>query len=204
MAKRHVAPIEGPRLRLRLADAADLPRTLSWRNQDGIRKWFVHSEPLTPDQHRGWFLKYLDRDDDFLFLIEETDRLRKPIGQVGLYRIDWPGRSAEFGRILIGEPDARGLGYAGEATALLLGFAFRDWGLGAVDLEVFADNERAIRVYRRCGFEATGERDGLVLMRATPERFARCSRSIEGPDEGAESTGGPSGPPSAPRMTGAA
>jgi RimJ/RimL family protein N-acetyltransferase len=170
--KRSVPPIPGPRVRLRLVEPDDLPRTLAWRNQDQVRQWFVHSAVLTWEQHEGWYRKYLDRDDDSLFLIEETDRLHKPIGQVSLYKLDWRVGSAEFGRILIGEPDAHGAGYAHEATAVLLDFAFRDWGLREVYLEVFAHNARAIRVYEQCGFRPGPEAGGLVPMRVTSAAFA--------------------------------
>src|SRR5262249_23860431 len=94
-------------------------------------------------------------------------------GQVSLYRVDREARTAEYGRILIGEPAAQGGGYAGEATAVLLAFAFDEWELRTIELEVYADNERALRVYHRCGFESLELTDGLLRMRVTPERFAR-------------------------------
>jgi RimJ/RimL family protein N-acetyltransferase len=173
LPKRLIDPIQGPRLRLRPLEAADLPTTLGWRNQDHIRRWFVHSERLTWEQHRSWFFKYLERDDDYLFMVEETESLQKPVGQVGLYRIDWPGRRAEFGRLLIGEPDAQGCGLAREATSLLLAYAFTEWGLRTIELEVFADNRRALRLYHQCGFEPSSEGHGMVQMRVTAEQFSR-------------------------------
>ncbi len=166
-----VGPLVGERLRLRLLEERDLEMTLAWRNQDDIRRWFVHSDPLALDAHRAWFDRYQQRDDDFLFLIEEIDRLRKPIGQAGLYHIDRDAGRAEFGRILIGEPDARGSGFAREATALLLSLALDHWGLDAVDLEVFHDNLPALQTYRRVGFEATHEADGLIRMQVTGPQF---------------------------------
>jgi diamine N-acetyltransferase len=170
--KRAILPIVGPRLTLRLLESRDLPRTLTWRNQDHIRRWFVHSAVLTWDQHCGWYQKYLQKDDDFLFVIDETARLHKPIGQVSLYKIDWQAGSAEFGRIMIGENDAHGAGYAIEATALLVDFGFRQLGLREIYLEVFTQNGRAIHVYEKCGFRAEAESNGLLPMRVTPGTFA--------------------------------
>src|SRR5262249_15184568 len=117
MAKRAMSIVAGQRVRLRLLTEADLPMTLAWRNQDHIRKWFLNSNLITPEEHRGWFSKYLARDDDFVFVIEEQQVLRKPVGQVSLYRIEWQLGRAEYGRLLIGEPDAAGRGLAREATA---------------------------------------------------------------------------------------
>ena len=86
MPKPTVAPIVGSRVQLRLLSAADLPLTLAWRNQDQIRRWFVHSDVLTWDQHHAWFQRYAERDDDFLFVIEDTVRLRRhPEGAVHLF-----------------------------------------------------------------------------------------------------------------------
>jgi len=49
--------------------------TRAWRNQDHIRKWFFHSDPITTEQHLAWWQRYQDRDDDFVFIIEETETL---------------------------------------------------------------------------------------------------------------------------------
>ena len=54
--------------------------TLAWRNQDHIRRWFLTSDLISPEQHRAWFEQYQDRDDDFVFVIEETETLKpRPI-----------------------------------------------------------------------------------------------------------------------------
>ncbi len=65
-------------------------------------------------------------------------------------------RSAYF-RILIGEKGWWGHGYGREATELTMQEGFDRLGLDEVKLEVFATNERAVRAYRRVGFEQTGE-----------------------------------------------
>jgi RimJ/RimL family protein N-acetyltransferase len=76
MGKRHLPPIQAGRVRLRLLEEQDLPRTLAWRNQDHIRRWFFFNERLTLEQHTGWFARYQQRDDDFVFIIEETESSR--------------------------------------------------------------------------------------------------------------------------------
>jgi len=162
VAKRAIPPLVGHRVRLRLLEEPDLPHTLAWRNRDHIRRWFVYSKVIEPEQHRQWFEAYRDRDDDFAFIIEETQDLRKPIGQVSLYRIDWDQRRAEYGRLMIGEADAAGRGLAYEATEILLRFATTTLGLREIELEVFADNAAAIRIYTACGFRVR-ERSGALL-----------------------------------------
>lgn len=166
MPKRDVPSIVGPRTRLRPLNRDDLERTLAWRNRDDNRRWFLHSQPITWEQHTRWFEAYSARDDDFVFVVEDLSAGGVPVGQAALYRIDWTEGSAEFGRLLIGEPSARGRRLGQEITALLVDFGFRHWGLRRIHLEVFAHNQRAIGIYRECGFEDLGPRDDVVLMEA--------------------------------------
>ena len=170
MSKRSLPPQETGRLRLRLLEERDLPRTLAWRNQSHIRRWFFSSERLTLRQHTDWFARYQDRDDDFVFIIEEAASRERPIGQVALYNIDWSHGKAEFGRLMIGEADAAGSGLAREATEAVLDLAFRQLGLREVYLEVMSSNVRAIKVYEACGFEVTGSTEKTVSMNKRAEK----------------------------------
>ena len=52
--KRELSAI-GDGCRLRLLTESDLPQTLAWRNRDHVRRWFLHSDLVTPEAHRGWF-----------------------------------------------------------------------------------------------------------------------------------------------------
>ena len=83
----------------------------------------------------------------------------------------------------IGEPAFWGKGYAQDSVMTLLGYAFDRWDLQRVELWALADNDRALDVYRRCGFvqEATlpqrSWKDGgwvdRVVMSVTREDFGR-------------------------------
>lgn len=164
MPKRRIEPLVNGRIRLRLLEEADLPMTLAWRNQDHIRRWFLNSDVITPEQHAAWYAAYQDRDDDFVFVIEETATLGRPVGQVALYRIDWARRTAEFGRLLIGDAGAAGKGIATLATKCLVELALGAWGLRDVVLEVREENTRAIAVYLACGFGESARQRGLIEM----------------------------------------
>jgi len=164
MTKRTISTLEGERIRLRPLTAKDLPLTLSWRNQDAVRRWFFHSDLLSPEQHCAWFEAYCKRDDDFVFIIEEIVRFNMPVGQIALYNVDWDRQKAEFGRLMIGELRARGMGLAKEATQLLLYFVRREWQLQEVFLEVYENNLPALAIYRACGFIETQRHSGIVTM----------------------------------------
>jgi diamine N-acetyltransferase len=164
MSKRSIAPLVNGCVRLRLLEEADLPMTLAWRNQDHIRKWFFRSDVISSEQHRAWFEQYKDRDDDFVFVIEETEALKRPVGQASLYHIDWAAGLAEFGRLLIGDGEATGLGLAKLATACLVDEAVTAWGLSEVYMECLASNAQALAVYQACGFRPAGQLDETVRL----------------------------------------
>lgn len=164
MPKRHIEPVASGRIRLRLLEEGDLAMTLAWRNQDHLRRWFLFTGVITSEQHAAWFAAYQDRDDDFMFVIEETQSLRRPVGQVALYHLDRVAGRAEFGRLLIGDAAAAGRGLAREATALLVGDALGAWGLREIYLEVKNDNAPAIAIYEKCGFHAVASSAGVTRM----------------------------------------
>jgi len=165
MTKRKVEPLVGKHCALRLIEPRDLETLRRWRNQDSIRSWFVHSDVISPEQQAEWWNAYKDRDDDFVFIIEEIGEQRAPVGAVSIYHVDPGGRRAEYGRLMIGEAQARGKGLGRDATRLAFRFAFDVLELKEVYLEVFEDNAPAIRIYEQCGFELTGKKDRMVLMR---------------------------------------
>ena len=162
MTKPSVQPIESELVRLRLLEEADLEMTLAWRNQDHIRKWFLTSSMLAFDQHRNWFLNYQTRDNDFIFVIESKAHGSVPVGQISLYDIDFEDRMGEYGRLMIGSPLAARQGIARESTRLILQFAFEMLKLEEIYLSVLVNNERAINLYKTCGFSADGQ-DGKTL-----------------------------------------
>jgi len=86
---------------------------------------------------------------DFLILDE-----KKIIGEVVLSDIE--EKNCHY-RICIFKKEyfSKGIGF--NATRKVLEFAFNELGLESVDLEVFPFNERGIALYKKLGFEITGE-----------------------------------------------
>jgi RimJ/RimL family protein N-acetyltransferase len=77
------------------------------------------------------------------------------LGQIDLTSVNWKLRLADMA-IVLGREAERGKGLGGEAIALLLEYAFTTLGLNRVELEVAADNLRAVRCYERAGFRPEG------------------------------------------------
>lgn len=77
------------------------------------------------------------------------------IGQCALFNFNESAQTCELG-ITIGDKAYWGRGYGRDAIRLLLDYAFRLRGMRRVYLSVNANNERAIRAYRACGFIEEG------------------------------------------------
>ena len=158
--KRSIIPFGRGSVSLRLIKESDLETTLAWRNRDDARVWFKTSDPLTLEQHRAWFSSYLNRDDDFLFVVETGEKL---VGQASVYNIRWDEGTAELGRFLAA-PEARGKGWISDACGELMEFCRANLGLSYLYLEVIETNEKAIRVYKRNDFGEERHYDGLIRM----------------------------------------
>lgn len=103
---------------------------------------------------------HIERADDRLdYGIEVAGEL---IGEAVLNCIDDINLSASF-RIAIWIPDCRNKGFGSEATRLLVRHGFEEVGLNRIELEVYAFNPRAMRVYEKIGFRLEGTRRQALL-----------------------------------------
>lgn len=164
MTKRYINPVENDFVILRLLQEDDLLKTLEWRNQEEIRKWFLTTEVIELEKHRLWYSHYQALENDFVFIILSKELGNLPVGQISLYAIDWESGVGEYGRLMIGDPRAKGKGLAKAASQLLLNIGFVTLGLKKIILEVKDDNTIAISVYRSLGFIQMDARDGLISM----------------------------------------
>jgi diamine N-acetyltransferase len=158
--KPQIAPFGDGTIVLRLVEERDLKTILDWRNRDDARVWFKTSDRLAFDQHLAWYNSYLQKDDDFFFLVEVGGR---PVGQCGIYDIDKDLGRAEVGRFLVA-PEMAGKGYIARSCAEIVRFGTKFMKLPYLYLEVMEQNSRAIRLYAREGFVEEGRSGGLIRM----------------------------------------
>lgn len=117
--------------------------------------------PTLDEATRRWYATRAEQEDrlDLAIVDRATDRC---VGEVVLN--DWrPADQAIGFRILLG-PEGRGRGLGSEATGLVLEHAFTVSDTHRVELEVFAHNPRALRVYERAGFVVVGRRRDALLL----------------------------------------
>lgn len=145
--------IRGSKTRLRTLERDDLPHFVRWINDPETRRFMVARYPLSLVEEEKWWEGFLERKNDHIFAIEAQDGTY--IGNIGLHDLDWENRRAQLG-IIIGEKAYWGKGYGSDAIRAMIGWAFNYLNLNRISLSVYAYNERAIRCYRKCGFQHEG------------------------------------------------
>jgi RimJ/RimL family protein N-acetyltransferase len=154
--------IYGERIRLRAPTRDDLPRFTAWLNDPDIRQYISIFLPFSIEEEESWYESMLKRPIEEHPLVIEIRQLSDegeetwlPIGNLGLFSIDWRVRSAEMG-IFIGDKSYWDQGYGSEAVSLILRHGFDTLNLQRITLRVFASNPRAIRTYEKVGFVHEG------------------------------------------------
>jgi L-phenylalanine/L-methionine N-acetyltransferase len=152
----HRPPVDG--LQLRLRDARDSSDLLELFNQERFLRYASARGPFaTTRDLEAWLANIACANRVEVVGIDQG----KTIGYGGLYVMgDGLGHS---GWILLGVNEARqGRGVGARLLQMLLAAASVMIGLRRVQLTVFADNEAAIRLYQRFGFEIEGRHRDFV------------------------------------------
>jgi ribosomal-protein-alanine N-acetyltransferase len=155
--------IQGERCYLRPLTKADLDGNWSgWLNDPEVtRHMFRGTFPESEESNKEFYEHVRNSPNDLVLGIVSADD-DVHVGNVGLHRIDWVNRSAEFG-ILVGEKAYWKRGIGSEATEAIVRHGFDKLNLHRIWLGVFADHESAIKVYERIGFRTEGTLREAIL-----------------------------------------
>ena len=151
---------------------ADLEYLRMWRNNPENTRFLRTIPYITSRMQQAWYDGYLQNEDEMTFGIVETDTLRRLIGSLSLYHFQ--DDQAEFGKILIGDPEAHGKRAGLHATIAALKIGFEVLGLKKIVLDVYEENGAAVYVYQKSGFRVVDSHrtdDGRqeLVMEATWE-----------------------------------
>lgn len=148
--------LRGEYIRLTALEKPDVMVMHRWYQDPDFLRPFDASVafPRGKDQLEELFGDIRKTDNNYFFAIRplEDETL---IGVAELDGILWSHGTAWLA-IGIGNANMRNQGYGTEAMTLLLDFAFRELNLHRIQLSVFANNPRAIRVYENLGFQREG------------------------------------------------
>lgn len=126
----------------------DLIKNLAkWREK--YSQWFPSQFKVTVEGTKKWLRDLvLNNPDRILFLIE--DSLGNIYGHLGFYRYNKGDNSCELDNVVRGIEDIPGL--MTKSVEVLIKWGFENLGISKLFLSVFANNKKAIDLYKRCGF----------------------------------------------------
>jgi RimJ/RimL family protein N-acetyltransferase len=153
--------IIGDQIRLRAIEKEDLPSFVKWLNDPEVRQGLSLIMPLSLAEEEDWFAGVLKQSPfERPLAIEIQPDPKKEywvfVGNCGFINIDWQNRLAEIG-IHIGEKEYWNQGYGRKAMRLMLKHGFENLNLHRLWLQVFENNQRAIRSYEKAGFTLEGK-----------------------------------------------
>ena len=138
-------------------DVEHIQKKVKWYNDKEIRKYLHYEENFTVEKTREW-LKNIKKDKTrYENVIQVFDNGKyEDIGIIGLFNIDMKNKKAGF-YITLGEKQYQGKGFAKRATQKFLKEVFSKFNLEKIFLYTDFENERAIKLYERCGFKLEGK-----------------------------------------------
>ncbi|MCM5679385.1 GNAT family N-acetyltransferase [Schlegelella sp. S2-27] len=143
----------GETVRLRAWCEADLPALLRWRNDVALQaQLLARARGSNEAQVREWLRERACGSN--LFFVVADRHTDAALGYLQFTGLDSVDRRADLGICLA--PEAQGRGAGSEALRLAFAYLRETWNLRKVSLRVRSDNERAVRCYRRLGFEPCG------------------------------------------------
>jgi len=154
-------------LEAELIDFTALPvkmhkKVLSWRNHENIRRWMHHKGVISFPEHMAFVKGLRDCEKRRYFLVKGSDGA---IGVIDFTQIDKEQKTAHIG--LYAVPGKKRVGSI--LMHMLMKYGFTELGLETLIAEVYKENQKAIQLYRRFGFETIEEDEALLVMELKDE-----------------------------------
>ncbi|HVI32795.1 GNAT family N-acetyltransferase [Phenylobacterium sp.] len=140
-----------PEIVVRAAEPSDVPAMTEVLNQPRA-VWGTLQTPLMSEAMRQKRFDATDHNNRALVAVLDG----RVVGSIGLHREPWHRRihAASIGMAVHDGFAGRGVGSA--MMAAVVDMADRWWNIKRLELNVYADNARAIALYERFGFEREG------------------------------------------------
>lgn len=146
--------LKGQKVTLRPIRLSDAERFVKWLSDPAVYQYLqAQNRHLTLKKERQWIKSSLKDKKDKRFAIETLEH--RHIGVVSLERVEAKHKRATFG-IFIGDKDFWNHGFGSDAGRVILEYGFKKMKLHKIELDVYAYNPRALKVYKRLGFKREG------------------------------------------------
>ena len=146
--------LEGEKIYLRPLQDEDSKLVYFGKNNTDVRETLFLFAPMTLELVQAELKQWSTSKEIMLFTICSQDN-NQPVGQTAFVRIDYVSRAAVF-YIAIYDPEFWSKGYGGEATRLMLKYAFDILNLNRVQLHVCCENVKGVEAYKKAGYKIEG------------------------------------------------
>jgi RimJ/RimL family protein N-acetyltransferase len=144
------------KLTLRTVNETDIENLRVWKNMN--KNFFFYKQEISESQQTEWFNQYLNRPDDYIFIVELNNQL--PIGCMGIRKLD---KEWDAYNIILGESEFGRKGYMSVAFKKMLDFASNSESL-PITLKVLKENP-AVSWYEKNGFKKMSIEDSHFYMK---------------------------------------
>lgn len=139
----------------------DLSVFKNWLSDSAVTKYLeMGAKPYTDQMLEAVYVEACENPNAIVFTICDL-KTDLPIGTTGLYLINWPGRRAQY-RILVGNADYLGKGIGSAVNSMVVEYGFKRLNFHNIYLGVNADNEAAIKSYKKTGFVEEGRQRDFI------------------------------------------
>ena len=145
------SPFEGKLIRLRAREPEDEPRYYRWLNDPEVTEYLLLRYPVSHVFERQWLEDDGGPTYEKAGFAIETLTDGQHIGSITLRGAAPELRMAVLG-IFVGEKSFWDGGYGTDAMRTVCRFGFDMMNLHRIELDVYAENLRAVRVYENVGF----------------------------------------------------
>lgn len=132
----------------------DIPYFLRWMNDQEVTQYLLAFLPMEADELE-WIDRLQKNKNEDIVLVMVDPKTGKPIGSMGIHRINWKDRVASTGAV-IGDKAYWGKGYGSEAKMLLLNYAFNTLNLRKICSGCVSFNTRSEAYSKKCGYKREG------------------------------------------------
>ena len=143
-----------PALRMVSASDADQENLRIWKNNN--RTSFFYQEIIQPEQQSKWFEGYQDREDDYMFMVEEDGY---PVGCMA-FRVE-DEETVDLYNIIRGEDRDRKISMR-NAMHVMLTYIREKFPDRKIKCDVLKDNP-AVKWCQKCGFAILEEKEYYIM-----------------------------------------
>ena len=137
--------LKGKAVNLRPINLSDAEFIVKLRTNKKLNR-YIHNETINKNIQITWIKKYLERDNDYYFIIERV-KDENSVGLISIYNIK--NNCAEWGRWLLSD----GNNFAIESVQLIYKIAFELLELDYVYCRTVAANRSVVSFHNSCGLK---------------------------------------------------